>query len=123
MTPGRPGIGPSRSRPVTKWVSVVIEYDGFLIIAVTWASVAPISRIFFSLSAMRSAGLVSQIRLFVSDTLDSTIAYGLTTVLARLTTSRAEKVTQATSVSFLERMGFVVYGSAPTCLARRRRSS
>src|SRR5262245_25520072 len=108
MAPGRPGIGPSRSRPVTNWVSVVIEYEGFLIIAVTWASVAPISRIFFSLGAIRSAGFVSQIRLLVSDTLDSTIAYGLRTVLTRLTVSRAENVTHATSVSFLERMGFVL---------------
>ena len=58
---------------------------------------------FFWLSATRSAGFMSQIRLLVSDTVDITMEYGITTVVVdRFTASRAEKVTHATWVSFLE---------------------
>src|SRR5947207_7362821 len=57
---------------------------------------------FFWLSATRSAGFMSQIRLLVSDTLDITMEYGITTAVVRFTASRAEKVTHATWVSFLE---------------------
>src|SRR5438034_11560765 len=63
---------------------------------------------FFWLGATRSAGFMSQIRLLVSDTVDITMEYGITTAVVRFTASRAEKVTHATSVSFLERIGLMV---------------